>query len=135
LNVFIYGIEGVTKNNSYMSDYVYADVRRNTVKKNWWTTTNPTNDWIINDLNADRMDGILAGYYQNASFVRIKDITLSYDLPPKFLDRIKIERLRLYVTGRNQFTFTKWTGLDPELSDQEAIPLQKEVLFGLSLGF
>jgi TonB-linked SusC/RagA family outer membrane protein len=135
LNVFIYGIEGVTKNNSYMSDYVYADVRRNTVKKNWWTTTNPTNDWIINDLNADRMDGLLDGYYQNASFVRIKDITLSYDLPSKFLDRIKIERLRLYVTGRNQFTFTKWTGLDPELSDQEAIPLQKEVLFGLSLGF
>ena len=61
LNVFIYGIHGVTKDNPYMSDYVYADVRRNTVKKNWWTPTNPTNEWIINDLNADRMDGILAG--------------------------------------------------------------------------
>lgn len=135
LNVFIYGVEGVTKNNAYMSDYVYADVRRNTVKKNWWTPSNPTNEWIINDLNADRMNGILAGYYQNASFIRIKDITLSYDFSSKITGKIGFDRLRLFVTGRNQFTFTKWKGLDPELSDQKAIPLQKEIVFGASLLF
>jgi hypothetical protein len=119
-----------------MSDYVWADVRQNTVMKNWWTPENPTNEWIINDLNADMTNGIRPGYYQNASFIRIKDITLSYDFNKSLMDKLGINKLRVYVTGRNQFTFTKWTGLDPELSDQKSsIPLQKEILFGLTLGF
>lgn len=135
LNIFIYGVHGVTKNNAYMSDFVWADVRRNTVVKNWWTPQNPTNDWVMNAIDADRMSGILAGYYENASFVRVKDITLSYDLPVELLERIGINKLRVYATGRNQFTFTSWSGLDPELSEQKAIPLQKELLFGLQLTF
>jgi hypothetical protein len=119
-----------------MSDYVWADVRQNTVMKNWWTPENPTNEWIINNLNADMMNGIRPGYYQDASFIRIKDITLSYDFNKSIMDRLGISKLRIYVTGRNQLTFTKWTGLDPELSDQKSsIPLQKEILFGLTLGF
>jgi TonB-linked SusC/RagA family outer membrane protein len=136
LDVFVHGVQGVTKDNPYMSDYVWADVRQNTVMKNWWTPENPTNEWIINNLNADMMNGIRPGYYQDASFIRIKDITLSYDFKKSIMDRLGMSKLRIYVTGRNQFTFTKWTGLDPELSDQKSsIPLQKEILFGLSLGF
>jgi TonB-linked SusC/RagA family outer membrane protein len=136
LDVFVHGVQGVTKDNPYMSDYVWADVRQNTVMKNWWTPENPTNEWIINNLNADMTNGIRPGYYQNASFIRIKDITLSYDFKKSIMDKLGINKLRVYVTGRNQFTFTKWTGLDPELSDQKSsIPLQKEILFGLTLGF
>ena len=118
-----------------MSDYVWADVRLNTIKKNWWTPENPTNEWIVNHLNAEWMAGIQGVMYENASFVRVKDISLSYDLPQTMLDNLKLDRLRLYVTGRNLMTFTEWRGLDPELSSQRQAPLQREFVFGLNLGF
>ena len=90
------------------------------------------------------------GYYNNShiedpSFIRIKDISLSYDLPQKLIGKANISRIRFYVTLRNMFTFTKWPGLDPELivdaddpnndNIQLRIPMIKEYVFGLSLAF
>ena len=89
----------------------------------------------MNHVDAHRMAGVEATIYESSDFTRIKDISLSYDLPSNLLTRIGFNKLKLYVTGRNLFTFTKWSGLDPELSSQEAIPLQKEYVFGLALGF
>ena len=74
-------------------------------------------------------------FFENASFVRIKDVSLSYDFPAGMISKIGLERLRLYVTGRNLFTFTEWNGLDPELDDQRLTPLEMQIVFGLNLGF
>ena len=74
-------------------------------------------------------------FFENASFVRIKDISLSYDFPVSMITKIGLDRLRLYVTGRNLFTFTEWNGLDPELDDQRLTPLERQIVFGLNLGF
>lgn len=144
LDVFIHGVHGVTKQNEYMMDDVYPFVRRNTIKKNWWTPENPTNDFYMNKVNAFLMAGVSAEdpertndgkYFEDASFVRIKDVSLSYDFPKNMIKKVGLDNLRLFVTGRNLFTFTKWTGMDPELDDQRNIPLQKEFVFGLNLGF
>lgn len=135
-DIFMHSVQGVTKNNGLMSDLgVTAGVRHNTINKNWWTPTNPSNDFYMNHVDAFRMAGIQANIYESASFVRIKDVSLSYDFPLSLLGRLGLNKLKLYVTGRNLFTFTEWRGLDPELADQEAIPLQKEFVFGLNLGF
>lgn len=132
----MHGVQGVTKNNGLMTDLgVTAGVRHNTINKNWWTPTNPSNDFYMNHVDAFRMAGIQADIYESASFVRIKDVSLSYDLPLTLLGKLGLNKLKLYVTARNLFTFTDWRGLDPELADQEAIPLQKEFVFGLNLGF
>lgn len=135
LDVFVHGVHGVTKENSIMTDETWADVRRNTIVKNWWTEDNPTNGWVINALNAERMSGILGTIFEDASFVRLKDVSLSYSIPKAFLNRYSVENLRLFVTGRNLATITKWRGLDPELDNQRQIPLQKEYVFGLNLSF
>ncbi len=135
LDVFIHGVHGVTKENSLMTDETWADVRRNTITKNWWTPDNPTNEWVVNELYAERMSGILGVIYENASFVRIKDVSLSYTFPKTLLGRYSLNNLRIFVTGRNLATFTKWRGLDPELDSQHQIPLQKEYVFGLNLEF
>ena len=135
LDFFIHGVHGVTKVNPLLSDYVWADVRRNTIKKNWWTPENPTNEWIINHLNAEWMSGIQGAIYEDASFIRFKDVSVSYNIPPTMLSKYKIERLRLYATGRNLGTITNWRGLDPELAGQRQTPLQKEFVFGLTLDF
>ncbi len=135
LSVFMHGVHGVTKNNVLKSDNVYNGVRRNTTLKNWWTPDNPTNDWYMNHIDAHRMGGVGANNYENASFIRIKDITVSYDLAKSLLKSAGIDRLQVYVTGRNLATFTNWEGLDPELDGQRSIPLQREFVFGVNLGF
>jgi TonB-linked SusC/RagA family outer membrane protein len=135
LSVFMHGVHGITKNNVLKSDNVYGGVRRNTTKKNWWTPENPTNEWYMNNDDAHRMQGVGANNYEKADFVRIKDITLSYDLAKDLLKNVGFDKLQIYFTGRNLITFTSWEGLDPELDGQRSIPLQKEYVFGLNLGF
>lgn len=136
---FIHGVHGVTKANPLMEDDVYPAVRRNTIVKNWWTPNNPTNDFYMNDKDAAKMAGIdFEGddqYYENASFIRLKDVTLSYSFPKNFIGKAGFDRVRLYLAGRNLYTITKWRGLDPELDEQRAIPLQKELVIGLNLSF
>jgi TonB-linked SusC/RagA family outer membrane protein len=137
LDVFAHGVHGVTKNIfPLMTDLeTFSVIRRNTTRKNWWTPENPTNDFVMNHLQAEYMSGIRGYVYDPASFIRIKDVSLSYDFKGSLIEKTGLSKLKLYVTGRNLMTFTKWRGLDPELSNQEAIPLQKEFVFGLSLGF
>lgn len=137
LDIFAHGVHGVTKNIfPLMTDLeTFSVIRRNTTRKNWWTPDNPTNDFVMNHLQAEYMSGIRGYVYDPASFIRLKDVTLSYDVQGKLIEKAGLSKLKLYVTGRNLMTFTKWRGLDPELSNQEAIPLQKEFVFGLSLGF
>ncbi len=137
LAVFMHGVHGVTRLNQQLQDNSSSSgVRRNVMVKNWWTPNNPTNDFYKNALNADKMGGISAPIYQNASFVRIRDITLSYDLSPKLIGKIGLSRLRLYVVGRNLFTFDKWDGGDPELNNGRGVtPLQREFVFGTNINF
>jgi TonB-linked SusC/RagA family outer membrane protein len=139
LSIFIHGVSGSTVQNYLMNDDVQgAEVRYNTLKKNWWTPTNPTNDWIANALMANNMSGQSGRIYEKPDFVRIKDVSLAYDLPKSIVSKIGLSRLKVYITGRNLATFTKWTGMDPDLTDEQAqqrIPMQKEYVFGMSLGF
>ena len=139
LSIFIHGVNGGTMMNYLMNDDVQGtEVRYNTLKKNWWTTDNPTNDWVINAENADQMNGFKGNHYERTDFARLKDVSLGYDLPQGLIGKYGISRLRVYVTGRNLVTITKWTGMDPDLTDeqgQQRIPMQKEYVFGISLGF
>jgi TonB-linked SusC/RagA family outer membrane protein len=135
LAVFIHGVHGLTKENDLMDDeIVTSGVRRNTTVKNWWTPDNPSNEWYMNHVDAQRMAGVTTSIYENASFIRLKDVTLSYNLPTHITQRICGNRFRIYATGRNLATITKWRGLDPELDDQRSIPLQREFVLGLQVG-
>jgi hypothetical protein len=133
LTVFMHGVHGITKELDLINDQVSAGVTRNTTWKNWWTPENPTNDWYKNTFDASHQNGIYGRIFEKADFIRIKDITLSYDLANNILKRIGFSKAQIYATGRNLFTITKWRGLDPELDGQTDIPLQKEYVFGLNL--
>lgn len=135
LSVFMHGVHGVTRVNQLMRDNGLQGVRDATTNKNWWTPENPTNEWIKNDYDAQRVNGTSINYFEDASFVRVKDISLSYNFPQGLIGKFGIDRFRVFVTGRNLFTITKWRGLDPELESQRAAPLQNEYVFGFNLGF
>jgi len=131
LNIFIHGVHGSVLNNPLLSEDP-AFLRRNVLNFNHWTPDNPTN----NQYKAWEMAGRSPTIMENAGFIRVKDISFSYDFSKKMIERMGLDRVNLYVTARNLFTITKWTGMDPELlTAQQATPLQRTYLLGLQLGF
>lgn len=132
LTVFMHGVHGVTRLNNLLQDASSSSgVRRNVMAKNWWTETNPTNEYFANHPTA-----ITLPIYENASFIRLKDITLSYTLSDKYFKKIGVNNLRVYMNLRNMATITDWKTNDPELSfGRGAAPLAKEYVFGLNFNF
>ena len=75
-------------------------------------------------------------YLQDASYMRMKNITLGYNVPQNFLKKVGISKLRLYVTGENLFTFTDLIdSFDPETLNNLTYPITKKVAVGLNLTF
>ncbi len=82
---------------------------------------------------------------EDGSFLRISNISFGYSLPRKFLDRSIFSTFRVYATVNNLYTFTKYTGFDPEAStrngpltpgvDYSAYPRSRYMLIGLNIGF
>jgi TonB-linked SusC/RagA family outer membrane protein len=80
----------------------------------------------------------------DASFFKIKQIQLGYNVPSSLLRKVHIQRLRAFVSLEDWFTFTKYPGLDPETSgsnieqialDAASYPMSKKVVFGLNVSF
>lgn len=134
LNLFFHFIQGVIRANPY-KDYgrTWGEAQRNTLYLEYWTEENPINDYPVNDPNA--LSGYGVRFYEDASFVRLKDLTLSYTLPRAFTNRFMVERFRIYGSAQNLFTLTQWEGLDPELDGQSSIPLTRKFIFGINVSF
>ena len=74
-------------------------------------------------------------FVENASFVRIKNITLNYRIKPAYLLHL-VSEANIYVDVQNPYVFTKYTGVDPETdSFPAAYPNQKTYSVGLNLTF
>lgn len=69
--------------------------------------------------------------YKDCSFVRIKNISVSYDVSDKLLHKIKLRRLRIYANAQNVFVFTPYRGLDPETLSTTSVPPLRMVTVGI----
>lgn len=133
LSAFFNTVQGLTRSNVLLgTNQVFSDVRRNTVYRVYWTPETPINNYPSNSNNSNPL---AVPFYEDASFVRLKDLSLSWDLPATAAQRFGGQSLRLYVNGRNLWTKTTWTGLDPELNNQRAVPLERVVTGGLTVRF
>ncbi len=86
-------------------------------------------------------------YVEDGGYVRLKNVTVAYNIPKSVLAKAKISSARFFVTGINLATFTNYTGWDPEVntdyragnrnqgSDFYAAPQIKSITFGINLGF
>ena len=70
-------------------------------------------------------------YLEKGSYLRMKQIQLGYTISPKLLNRIGVDRFRVYVQVANLFTITKYSGLDPELQTSD---LNDNTNFGIDFG-
>ncbi|MDM8174106.1 SusC/RagA family TonB-linked outer membrane protein [Olivibacter sp. 47] len=73
------------------------------------------------------------GAYSDASYIRFKTISLSYNLHNELLQRIKVKNLRIFCNAQNLFTITDYLGNDPETQSIYAVPTLKTVVLGLQL--
>lgn len=78
-------------------------------------------------------------FIDDASYIRLKQVSLSYELPQSILGRIKLNSVKVYVQGVNLWTATNYTGLDPEFaagaSDIGLVPQGKNYIAGIQIGF
>jgi hypothetical protein len=56
-------------------------------------------------------------FIESGSYLRVQTVALGYSLPTKWINTVKLTRLRLYVSGQNLYVFTPYKGLDPEIGD------------------
>lgn len=84
---------------------------------NAWTTTNPSNRYARVNYNDDVSANNVASsiYVENGSYLRLRNVTLGYTLPSNVAKKLTMSRVRMYLAAQNLFTFTKYSGLDPEI--------------------
>ena len=143
-DLLVFG-NGSVGNDVFMS-YSYNSIRY-ALKEMYdqrWTPSNTNAKYARPQLtNADKY-GLSDAYVFDGSYFRIKQIQLGYTFPKQWLKKILVENLRVYASLDNFFLFTKYPGLDPEVSstttsgmgvDYGNYPTTKKVVFGLSVTF
>ncbi|WP_198315837.1 SusC/RagA family TonB-linked outer membrane protein [Chitinophaga tropicalis] len=82
-------------------------------------------------INAYRYQLSSDAYWEDASFVRLKNVALSYDFGENLLNRIRFNSLRVFVNAQNLLTFTPYKGLDPETKSNFSLPPLRVLTFGI----
>jgi TonB-linked SusC/RagA family outer membrane protein len=98
-----------------------------------------TNDVNRNNRMSDR-------FIEDGSYLRIQNVSLAYTLPSSLTQKVRIQRLRVYVNAQNLYTFSKYSGYDPEIGafnqnarmqniDMGRYPTQRMFIFGIDVDF
>ena len=108
-----------------------------------WTGPGTSEDYprlTNNDTNGNF--GNMSNFYlEDGDYLRLKVVSLGYSLPNDLVSKIKLTKFRLYVTGENLFTLTKYTGYDPEIGgnvlgiDKGFYPQAKSFIVGVNVQF
>jgi TonB-linked SusC/RagA family outer membrane protein len=135
LSVQVITRQGLMVHNTFRTSNSTLAGRYNTIKVDYWTPANPSNtDPRPNKNQENPTFGGTRGY-EDGSFTRIRNITIGLTVPQQFLQRSGAESLRIYGTLQNPFTFTRFTGLDPEGRASAGTPSFKTFLVGATFGF
>jgi len=147
LTIYIYGMLGRKAYNGYrnflsptaISDDIYP---YNTITdiKDVWSNDNmegiyPGLSESSNAFNGSNPTSTHDFWLMDAGFVRLKNITLGYSLPQAWLSKIRLSSVRIYADVQNLYVYTKYKGIDPELSDVNPYPQALSTTFGLSVAF
>jgi len=108
---------------------------------NRWSPTNQNNIMFVARGDGDKVYS--SRVIEDGSYLRLKTLQLGYQMPDKLMKKAGIKNLRFYVSAQNLLTWTKYTGLDPEVSaynsaltpgfDYSVYPRAKTLTVGLNL--
>jgi len=145
-NIFFQGVGGNKIYNGNDFEMLGMDSGRNfkTETLNAWTPSNTNTDIpraILGDPNQNTRAS--TRFLENGGYFRVKTIQLGYSLDNTILESIQMSKCRVYLTGQNLFTFTNYSGLDPEVGgsilsrgiDRSLYPKYKSFILGVQLQF
>jgi TonB-linked SusC/RagA family outer membrane protein len=135
LSVMMYYRNGTMFKNGFLSGYVADAGGGGRLALNYWTRKNPSNEMYGMGISANNFRDAI--YYEDASFLRISDVTLGYTIPRAKLEKLAIDRVRVYLQVVNPAYFTKFHGGDPEYNGaayQDDVP-SETFTFGFNLAF
>ena len=131
-----YTSQGVQYKNSMLSGTMgeVGKGRYNALNLNYWTVDNPSNDYPGPGISNPYGDAI---FFQDASFIRISDITLGFSLPRATGGSGLFKNFRIYAQVSNPFIFHHFDGMDPEYNSgtyEDDLP-SATYLLGIDLTF
>ena len=132
LNIFVYARVGQMISSDRAARFDQQGIGNSTAGLDYWTPENPTNAYPRPNKNGG-LKYLSTLAYQDGSFGRIRNITLGYNVPAGVLPKM-VHGVRVYVTGKNLFTFTK-LNYDPERGGGESYPMTKLYVAGLNVNF
>jgi TonB-dependent starch-binding outer membrane protein SusC len=126
LNVFLRGVYGNEAYNLLRRDIAGTGAWHNQSRDvlNRWTPTNPEGTEPRsngNDPNQNRR--VSDRFVEDASYLRLQNVVLGYNLPKSVYNRFKMTNFRIYASGQNLFTISKYSGYDPEIGAYNQSPL------------
>ncbi|WP_010179703.1 SusC/RagA family TonB-linked outer membrane protein [Aquimarina agarilytica] len=145
LNMLFQGVSGSKVFNGYKYATYNASLQGYNLDNrvlNAWTSENTNTDIprISTKDNNSNFGTNSSWYLEDASYLRLKNITLGYSIPEQAMSSVfKGASLRLFVSAENVFTITDYSGIDPEVGgfglDVARFPLSRTITTGLSLSF
>jgi TonB-linked SusC/RagA family outer membrane protein len=149
LNVFIQGVQGTEVLNLNRYEMESGDFTTNKLASvnNRWTGPNTSNTIPKANSTLRRRTGITSDVVENGSFLRLKTVSLSYNIPIGKVTGKTIKSINVYATGTNLLTITKYSGYDPEVNsfalsnglslntDYNAYPTVRTYTAGVRFGF
>ncbi|TMI70988.1 MAG: TonB-dependent receptor [Bacteroidetes bacterium] len=125
-STFFFGSHGndIFNNTLYFTDFpdFFKGGIRKEVALNSWTTNNKNTSIpklrTTGSFSTDNSGYANSYFISKGSYLRNKQMQIGYTFPTKMLSKAGIDRARIYIQGTNLFTFTKYSGLDPELPSQ-----------------
>jgi TonB-linked SusC/RagA family outer membrane protein len=142
LSIFVQGVAGnkIFNANRIWDEAMSVAQNQTTEVLNRWTGEGSSNSMpraVYNDPNKNTRPS--DRFIEDGSYLRIKNVTLGYTLPQSLTERAFITSARIYLSGQNLYTFTKYKGFDPEISssgiDNNVYPVTRTVSLGVNLNF
>lgn len=131
----IYTVQGALRLNPFLYDANSGgslSAALNGIKVDYWTLENPSN--TAPRPRQGTNDYIQSLAYQDASYIRLRNLSLGYSFPKKLISNMKMSNLRVYATATNLLTQTKFLSYSPEAS-ASAYPEPKTYVVGLNVSF
>ena len=123
----------------------YVGAKGNALLDAWTPENTDTTVPIIENQNSFSTAGVFNSYFvEDASYLRMRSLILGYSFKPSTLERLGVNKFRLYLQAANLFTITSYTGLDPEVTGSSSafgVDLanypnnQRNFIFGINLSF
>lgn len=142
----VFGNKILNLNRRYI-DNMEGNVNGTTIALDRWQSEDQPGNGQVNKANRKQTgyNGRTSTWHlEDGSYLRLQNVSLGYTLPKKWTNRFYVEKLRLYVSGQNLATFTKYSGYNPEVNarpdnaltpgeDYGTYPLARTFMFGINV--